>query len=105
MLISGFPDPLSSIPDKLPPKLLVFRGSYVHGGDVLRTGKMEDLTKSSFPISKVFKVGYNRSGWQNLAAFRQEQKGNENFRQARIYNFCVKCVFFARNHIFAKLTQ
>ena len=44
-------------------------------------------------------------GWQNLAAFRREQKGNENFRQARIYNFRVKCVIFARNPKFAKLTQ
>ena len=31
--------------------------------------------------------------------------GNENFRQARINNFCVKCVVFARNRKFAKLTQ
>ena len=30
---------------------------------------------------------------------------NENFRQARIYNFRVKCVVFARNRKFAKLTQ
>ena len=32
-------------------------------------------------------------------------EGNENFRQTRIYNFCVKCVVFARNRKFAKLTQ
>ena len=31
--------------------------------------------------------------------------GNENFRQARIYNFRAKCVVFARNRKFAKLTQ
>ena len=28
-------------------------------------------------------------GWQNLTAFRRGQNGHENFRQARIYNFCV----------------
>ena len=48
---------------------------------------------------------YFKTGWQNLAAFRREKNGNENFCQARIYNFCVKCVVFARNCKFAKLTQ
>ena len=48
---------------------------------------------------------YHTSGWQNFAAFRREQKWHENFRQARIYNFRVKCVVFARNRKFAKLTQ
>ena len=33
------------------------------------------------------------------------KNGNENFRRARIYNFRVKCVVFARNRKFAKLTQ
>ena len=32
------------------------------------------------------------------------KNGHENFRQARIYNFRDKCVVFARNHKFAKLT-
>ena len=36
---------------------------------------------------------------------RVAELGNENFRQARIYNFRVKCVVFARNRKFAKLTQ
>ena len=45
------------------------------------------------------------TGWQNLAAFRQGQNGQVNFRQARIYNFRDKCVVFARNRKFANLTQ
>ena len=40
--------------------------------------------------------------WQ---PFVGSKNGNENFRQARIYNFCVNCVVFARNRKFAKLTQ
>ena len=45
-------------------------------------------------------------GWQNLAAFRGEQKWQWKFSSnAYIYNFRVKCVFFSRNRKFAKLTQ
>ena len=33
------------------------------------------------------------------------KNGHESFHQARIYNFCDKCVVFARNRIFANLTQ
>ena len=40
--------------------------------------------------------------WQ---PFVGSKNGNENFRQARIYNFRVKCVVLARNCKFAKLTQ
>ena len=40
--------------------------------------------------------------WQ---PFVRSKNGNENFRQALIYNFRVKCVVFARNRKFAKLTQ
>ena len=40
--------------------------------------------------------------WQ---PFVGSKNGHENFRQARIYNFRVKCVVFARNRKFAKLTQ
>ena len=46
--------------------------------------------------SRVAELGSLSSGAKN---------GNENFCQARIYNFRVKCVVFARNRIFAKLTQ
>ena len=40
--------------------------------------------------------------WQPIVG---SKNGNENFRQTRIYNFRVKCVVFARNPKFAKLTQ
>ena len=44
-------------------------------------------------------------GGRTWQPFVGRKNGNENFRQAHIYNFCVKCVVFARNHKFAKLTQ
>ena len=44
-------------------------------------------------------------GGRTWQPFVGSKNGNENFRQARIYNFCVKCVVFARNRKFAKLTQ
>ena len=63
----------------------------------------KDLKKSNFlskpnalPWYRVAELGSPSSGANN---------GNENFRQARIYNFRVKCVIFARNRKFAKLTQ
>ena len=40
--------------------------------------------------------------WQSFVG---SKNGNENFRQARIYNFRIKFVVFARNRKFAKLTQ
>ena len=40
--------------------------------------------------------------WQ---PFVRSKNDNENFRQARIYNFPIKCVVIARNRKFAKLTQ
>ena len=46
--------------------------------------------------NRVAELGSLSSGAKN---------GNENFRQAHIYNFRVKCVVFARNREFAKLTQ
>ena len=44
-------------------------------------------------------------GGRTWQPFVGSKNGNENYRQARIYNFCVKCVVFARNRKFAKLTQ
>ena len=44
-------------------------------------------------------------GGRTWQPFVRSKNGNENFRQARIYNFCVKCVVFAHNCKFAKLTQ
>ena len=40
-----------------------------------------------------------------VAELGRSKNGNENFRQTRIYNFCVKCVVVAGNRKFAKLTQ
>ena len=49
---------------------------------------------------------YNlRQGGRTWQPFVGSKNGNANFRQARIYNFRVKCVVFARNRKFAKLTQ
>ena len=49
---------------------------------------------------------YTKSqGGRSWQPFVGSKNGNENFRQARIYNFRVKCVVFARNRKFAKLTQ
>ena len=44
-------------------------------------------------------------GGRTWQPFVGSKIGNENFRQARIYNFRVKCVVFARNCKFANLTQ
>ena len=33
------------------------------------------------------------------------KNGHENFRQTHIYNFCEKCVVFARKRKLANLTQ
>ena len=44
-------------------------------------------------------------GGRTCQPFVGSKNGNENFRQARSYNFRVKCVVFARNRKFAKLTH
>ena len=44
-------------------------------------------------------------GGRTWQPFVGGKNGHENFRQARIYNFCDKCVFFARIRKFATLTQ
>ena len=46
-----------------------------------------------------------RHGGRTWQRFVGGKNGHENFRQARIYNFRDKCVVFARNRKFAKLTQ
>ena len=48
---------------------------------------------------------FGTQGGRTWQPFVGSKNGNENFRQARIYNFRVKCVVFARNRKFAKLTQ
>ena len=49
--------------------------------------------------------GTGYQGGRTWQPFVGSKNGNENFRQTRIYNFRVKCVVFARNRKFAKLTQ
>ena len=44
-------------------------------------------------------------GGRTKQAFGGGKTGHETFRQARIYNFCGKCVVFARNLKFSNLTQ
>ena len=44
-------------------------------------------------------------GGRTWQPFVGSKNGTENFRKARIYNFRIKCVVFARNRKFAKLTQ
>ena len=46
-----------------------------------------------------------RQGGRTWQPFVGSKNGNANFRQARIYNFCIKCGVFAHNRKFAKLTQ
>ena len=53
-------------------------------------------------LTLCFVVQQGGRTWQPLVG---SKNGNENFHQARIYNFRVKCVVFARNRKFAKLTQ
>ena len=44
-------------------------------------------------------------GGRTWQPFVGGKNGHENFRQARTYNFCDKCVVFARNLKFANLIQ
>ena len=44
-------------------------------------------------------------GGRTWQPFVGGKNGHENFRQAHIYNFCDKCVVFARNHKLTNLTQ
>ena len=44
-------------------------------------------------------------GGRTWQAFGGGKNGHETFRQARIYNFCDKCIVFARNLEFSNLTQ
>ena len=44
-------------------------------------------------------------GGRTWQPFVGGKNGHENFRQARIYNFCDKCVIFACNRKFANLTH
>ena len=61
---------------------------------------MESTMSNDF-LTRLSQVQGGRT-WQ---PFVGSKNGNKNFCQARIYNFCVKCVVYARNRKFAKLTQ
>ena len=50
----------------------------------------------------VFRLVQGGRTWQ---AFGGGKHGHETYRQARNYNFCDKCVIFARNRNFSNLTQ
>ena len=51
------------------------------------------------------KFTYQSQGGRTWQPFVGDKNALENFRQARIYNFRVKCVDFARNRKFANLTK
>ena len=56
-------------------------------------------------LNKAIEDGDITQGGTTWRPFVGSKNGNENFRQLRIYNFRIKCVVFARNRKFAKLTQ
>ena len=62
----------------------------------------DDLRTTLGRLGNNIGLGQGGRTWQ---PFVGSKNGNENFRQARIYKFRVKCVVFARNCKFAKLTQ
>ena len=53
----------------------------------------------------VFYDKHSCQGGRTWQPFVGDKNGHENFCQARIYSFREKCVVFARNRKFAKLTQ
>ena len=57
------------------------------------------------PIQILWQKNGRLQGGRTWQPFVGSKKGNENFRQACIYNFRVKCVVFGSNRKFAKLTQ
>ena len=60
--------------------------------------KLPSLTTSN-------KCSTQNQGGRAWQPFVRGKNGHENFHQARIYNFRVKCVAFACNRKFAKLTE
>ena len=56
-------------------------------------------------IKRVMTESCEKQGERTWQAFGGGKNGHETFRQARIYNFCDKCVVFARNLKFSNLTQ
>ena len=57
-----------------------------------------------FIIEMIMIMNIMQQGGRTWQPFVGSKNGDEDFRQARIYNFRVECVVFARNRKFAKLT-
>ena len=58
-----------------------------------------------FIIEMIMIMNIMQQGGRTWQPFVGSKNGDEDFRQARIYNFRVECVVFARNRKFAKFTQ
>ena len=63
------------------------------------------LTQIQIQIHVMVKSNNRQQGGRTWQTFVGSKNGNENFRQALIYNFRDKCVVFAGNRKFANLTQ
>ena len=61
--------------------------------------------KTRYPNPKARKRRRITQGGRSWQPFGESKNGHKNFRQVRIYFICNKCVVFARNCIFANLTQ
>ena len=81
---------------------------------ILEPEKSRELMQINFARELALQAFYESEGTEGLSYYQGgrtwqpfvgSKNGNANFRQARIYNECVKCVVFARNRKFAKLTQ
>ena len=64
--------------------------------------KENQISVGTFSANDDFTAVQGGRTWQ---PFVGSKNGNENFCQARNYNFRDKCVVFARNRKFANLTQ
>ena len=74
--------------------------NYIKG--VFWTVKMK---RNFFTLNISWQCSFAWQGGRTWQPFVGSKNGNENFRQARIYNFRVKCVAFVHNRKFAYLNQ
>ena len=63
------------------------------------------LTQIQIQIHVMVKSNNRQQGGRTWQTFVGSKNGHENFRQVRINNLRVKCVVFALNRKFEKLTQ
>ena len=68
-------------------------------------GERQNTAKRHKQKSQVIVTIMVMQGGRTWQAFGGGKNGHETFRQARIYNFCDKCVVFAHNLKFSNLTQ